>query len=96
MGWWPFTWPRRGKPRTRPEIVLYSRHGCHLCVEAEALLRERQRRFGYALAEIDVDANPELVKQYGECVPVVLVDGKLRFRGKVEPALLDRLLKASP
>jgi hypothetical protein len=66
-----------------------------LCEDAESLLRDRQRQFPFALTKIDVDTNSELARQFGECVPVVLVNGKLRFRGRVEPRLLDRLLVAT-
>jgi hypothetical protein len=47
------------------------------------------------LQKIDVDCDPALVKQFGNCVPVVVIDGKVRFRGRVEPALLDRFFLAN-
>lgn len=74
-------------------IVLYSRTGCHLCDVALELLRNRQARYGYRLVIIDVDSDPELVAKFDACVPVVAIDGKVRFRGRVEPALLDRQLR---
>jgi glutaredoxin len=72
--------------------TVYTRNGCHLCDDAVDLLRER----GLQPELIDIDANPALREQYNECVPVVLIDGKPRFRGKVNPVLLDRLLAAPP
>ena len=42
---------------------------------------------------MDVDADPALAKQYGECVPVVTIDGKVRFRGRVNAVLLERMLR---
>jgi hypothetical protein len=42
---------------------------------------------------IDVDSDPELAAEFGESVPVVTVNGKVRFRGCVSPVLLDRLLR---
>ena len=38
--------------------------------------------------------DPELAAKYGNEVPVVAVNGKVRFRGVVNPALLERLLTA--
>ncbi len=70
------------------EVLLFSRAGCHLCDEAKALLEQH----GLTVTELDVDRNPELVERYGECVPVVVIDGQLRFRGRVDPILLRRLL----
>ncbi len=41
---------------------------------------------------IDIDADPALVAKFNECVPVVEIDGKIRFRGRVNEVLLERLL----
>ena len=80
-----------GKPepaRTGPRVVLYTRRGCHLCEEAEALLNEH----GVQPERIDVDDTPSLRERFNECVPVVEIDGKIRFRGRVDPILLRRML----
>jgi hypothetical protein len=58
------------------------------------LLRREQKRCGFTLTAVDVDTDPELADRYGECVPVVVVDGRVRFRGVVKPVLLRRLLRA--
>ena len=83
------------RPR-RPDLhfVLYTRAGCHLCETAHELLGDAQRRRGFALDVVDVDASPELVAEYGNCVPVVTVNGKVRFRGRVNKVLLERILDA--
>jgi glutaredoxin len=65
-------------------LILYTRAGCHLCEDAEALLR----RLGYEVALIDVDADPTLQARYGEQVPVLVVDGRAVLSGIIgEPAL---------
>lgn len=71
-----------------PSTIVYTRAGCHLCEEAEALLR----RHGLAPQLVDIDADPELRERYTTCVPVVVIDGKERFRGRVNEILLRRLL----
>jgi glutaredoxin len=76
-------------------FTVYSRRGCHLCEEALELLRREQRAARFEMTVTDVDTEPGLVEQYGSCVPVVLVDGKVRFRGRVNPVLLRRLLRAT-
>jgi glutaredoxin len=88
--WWP--WARRAAAQRR--VVLYTRQGCHLCDEAHAVLERARARFGFALALVDVDGDPELARLYGLEVPVVAVDGQVRFRGRVNPVLLHRLLRA--
>jgi glutaredoxin len=75
-------------------VVLYTRQGCHLCADAHQVLEEARQRHGFGLESVDIDTDPELVDRYGEQVPVVLVDGKLRFRGTVNRVLLERLLGA--
>jgi glutaredoxin len=72
-----------------PQIVLYSRQGCHLCDIAADLLT----RYQLAFEVVDVDADPQLRERYNECVPVVVFDGKERFRGRIDELLLKRLLR---
>ncbi|MFO0896361.1 MAG: glutaredoxin family protein [Pirellulales bacterium] len=74
-----------------PKVVLYTRSGCHLCDDAKAVLL----RHGLEPREVDIDADPALVERYGLCVPVVEIDGRERFRGRVDERLLARLLAAS-
>lgn len=71
-----------------PEVVLYTRAGCHLCDEAHDLLVQS----GLRPRLVDIDADPALVERYGTCVPVVEFDGQERFRGRVDAVLLRRLL----
>lgn len=73
-----------------PQVVLYTRAGCHLCEEAETLLG----KYGIAPKLIDIDQDPALRERFTTCVPVVEIDGKLRFRGKVNELLLKRILEA--
>jgi glutaredoxin len=72
---------------TTPRVVLYTRQGCHLCDDARELLHEQ----GIRPICIDIDADASLRERFNECVPVVEIDGKIRFRGRVEPTLLRRL-----
>ena len=69
-------------------VVLYTRDGCHLCDEALQILM----RHGIKPQEVDIDEDPDLVQQFGECVPVVTINGAVRFRGRVNEVLLRRLL----
>lgn len=79
---------RRTALRNHMEATVYTRTGCCLCDDAKSLLE----RYGFCVHEIDIDENPELVAQHGECVPVVAIDGKVRFRGRIDEVLLNRLL----
>jgi glutaredoxin len=70
------------------DVVLFGREGCCLCDDAKRLLEHN----GLAVQVVDIDADPQLRERYSECVPVVVIDGKERFRGRVDSLLLHRLL----
>jgi glutaredoxin len=94
---WSYFFGRRRHPRrTDLSFVFYTRRGCHLCDTAWQILDEARRRQGFALEAVDVDTSAELASQYGNCVPVVTVNGRLRFRGAVNRVLLQRILDAKP
>jgi glutaredoxin len=73
---------------TAPSVILYTRVGCHLCDDALALLQSH----GLEPQLVDVDTDAELRERFNECVPVVEINGQIRFRGHVDPILLRRLL----
>lgn len=75
-------------------VTIYTRTDCSCCERAKAVIEPRRREHDFFVEEIDIDTDPKLVEAYGTLVPVVAIDGKVRFRGKVEPSLLDRLLRA--
>jgi glutaredoxin len=75
-------------------LTVYTRDGCCCCHKALDVLKEHQPRWGFAIEEVDVDSDPELAARFGNEVPVVALGEKVRFRGVVNPALLDRLLTA--
>jgi len=73
-----------------PTATLYTRQGCCLCEEAHRLLVDH----GFRVELVDIDANPLLRECYDRCVPVVEIGGKERFRGRIDPRLLRRLVTA--
>jgi glutaredoxin len=79
---------------TRLQVVLYTRQGCHLCEAALHTVDEVRTSYPFTLSVIDVDSDLQLRDRFGEEVPVVMVNGKVRFRGRVNRALLQRLLYA--
>jgi glutaredoxin len=68
-------------------VTLISRDGCHLCEVAEETL-DRIAAGGWT--RVDVESSLELERDYGDRVPVVLLDGKEHGYWKVEE---DRLLR---
>ncbi len=75
-------------------IRVYSRRGCHLCdVLLEELLPLVQD--AYRVEVRDVDTSPELRDRYGDCVPVVELDGREICRYRLD-ARAVRALMATP
>jgi glutaredoxin len=94
MSWsWLHSWRPR-KKLTSWNVVMYTRQGCHLCEQAWEQLEQARRRYEFALRRVDVDEDPQLVREYGACVPVVVINGRVRFRGIINPVLLKRLLES--
>jgi glutaredoxin len=79
----------------RPEVVLYTRAGCHLCQDAEAVLVSARTDTPFELRLVDIDTDPELADRYGVRVPVVAIDGVERFEYEVPPDLLLKLLRSA-
>ena len=76
------------------EVVLYGRAGCHLCERAREVLRRLSDEVGFELRDQDVDVDSDLVDQYGDRVPVVVVEGDEVAAGRVNDRDLQRILKA--
>jgi glutaredoxin len=57
-------------------LTLLTRAGCHLCETAAETLTRIGAEAGLVPESIDVDAEPGLQAEYGDRVPVVLVDGR--------------------
>lgn len=71
-------------------LTLLTRVGCHLCDDARTALGRVRARTGVGWTEVDVDADTDLAGEYGDRVPVVLLDGREHGYWRVEE---DRLLK---
>jgi glutaredoxin len=75
-------------------VTLYTRQDCCCCQKARQVLDAYRRRYRFALEQVDIDRDPELRARFDTSVPVVAVNGKVRFKGVVNRVLLDRLITA--
>ena len=57
-------------------LHLVVREGCHLCEDAAEALAPIAAEAGLAVVGVDVDADPGLQAEYGDRVPVLLLDGR--------------------
>ncbi|MDT4908410.1 MAG: hypothetical protein QOF95_3252 [Pseudonocardiales bacterium] len=67
-------------------VTLVTRVDCHLCEDAEVLLRRLSAELGFGYEELDVDADPDRRAEYSDRVPVILIDGKEHGYWRVEEA----------
>jgi len=79
-----------------PRVQVVTRVGCHLCAEALTVVRRVLDETGDGYEEVDVDADAELRRRYGEQVPVVLVDGQVHDTWWVDEARLRAALRRRP
>lgn len=75
-------------------ITLVHRAGCGLCEEMLADLENLGRTLALPPVEVlDVDGDPEIQRRYGLHVPVLLLDGTVVCRHRLDAAELTRLLR---
>jgi glutaredoxin len=92
---------RRISRRKRPArlddltVTVYTRDRCCCCHKAVEVLERYRTKHHFSIHEVDVDSDPALAEAHGSSVPVVAIGGKVRFRGVVNPVLLERLLLAA-
>ncbi|MEZ5191649.1 MAG: glutaredoxin family protein [Nocardioides sp.] len=78
--------------RQPARVTLYVRVGCHLCDVARDVVAGVCDELGERFLEIDVDADPALRSEFGEEVPVTLVDGRRHDFWRVDADRLRRAL----
>jgi glutaredoxin len=73
-------------------VTLMSRVHCPACERARADVERICGELGVPWTEHDVDAEPDLRAEYGDRVPVILVDGVEHGFWEVEEPRLRRAL----
>lgn len=86
-----------GSPPAGPRLTLLGRRGCGLCEEmlAELAALGRARPLPY-IEVLDVDSDPLLSRRHGLQIPVLLLDGTVVCRHRLDAAELTRLLRPAP
>lgn len=91
----PEVWEPAVRGRRFSSVRVYTKDDCPLCDEAKEVLYQ-YRRWLPAMHFIDIASDPELESSYGESIPVVEIDGTVRFRGRIDEWQLRRLIDAAP
>lgn len=76
----------------KPEVTLLVRAECHACAAARKDIERICADLDVPWRTSDVDADPELRAEYGDRVPVILVNGREHGFWKVEEQRLRAAL----
>jgi glutaredoxin len=84
-------------PTPLPELIVYTRDGCHLCDDARAIVqglledRAARGRRTAAIRERDIAADPEWERQFHATIPVLEIGGR-RLELATSAAAIRRFL----
>ena len=84
---------RHWRPMTQAHVELLTRAGCGICQRVADRLAELAAELGFELSSTDVDAaaeagNPALRAEFGDRLPVVLLDGREHSYWDIDEARL--------
>jgi glutaredoxin len=74
------------------QVTLVTRVGCHACESAEADVARICGELDVPWSTVDVDGDTELRAEYGDRVPVILIDGAEHGYWEVEEARFRKAL----
>ncbi|GAA2520901.1 glutaredoxin family protein [Pilimelia columellifera] len=80
---------------TGSRLTLLTRDGCHLCDVAREAMDRVAAATGESWRQVDIASDIELEREYGDRIPVVLLDGREHGYWRVEEDRLRRDLAAS-
>ena len=76
------------------KVTVISRIGCHLCEIAIDKINLVKEQLQFDLEIKLINDLPELEKEYGEQVPVILIDNKIHDYWRVDIARFTKAIKS--
>jgi len=76
------------------EVMVYSRVGCHLCEIAIDQINSVKDELGFNLEIKFIGDDAVLEQEYGEQVPVILINNKIHDYWRVDLARFIKAIKA--
>ena len=67
-------------------VTMYSRRNCHLCEVAKDVVESARNEAEFEFEVVFIDGDAGLEKEYGEEVPVTLINGKRHDYFRVDRA----------
>ncbi len=75
------------------KLILYVKHGCHLCDSMWDELEQLQQDFGFTFKAVDIIGDQELTEKYGELIPVLYTADQEICRYVLDPVKLKQALE---
>lgn len=76
-------------------LTLLTKPDCCLCDEAAEAIERVRRTVPLELEKVDISSDSQLDAEYGELIPVLLIDGAEAFRYRVDEQELELRLRSS-
>lgn len=84
------------RSKTPLRVVLYSKAGCHLCDVMKTEITRAGGEQRYELTEVDIESDPELNERFHLSIPVLEIEGRIAFKGKLtSESFNQKLARAS-
>ena len=79
-----------------PHLRFYTKESCRLCDVAFEIVERISNKINFTLETVDITQSDDLMKKYGNEIPVIEINGNFEFKYKVnEKELLRSLEKYS-
>jgi len=75
------------------KLTLYSKKECHLCDIAKNELDDLGNEIAFLITEVDIEKDPEVFEKYKHLIPVIEMDGKVIFTGRIDREKLKNAVK---
>lgn len=69
---------------SKVQVIIYSRPGCHLCDDAKAAILSSGCDDLFALEEVNIESDEELLRKYKYDIPVIAINGVETFIHRVD------------
>jgi glutaredoxin len=70
--------------QAKPEVIFYTKAGCHLCEEAQDMLEEVAEQRVYTLTEIDIRSDMAVFELYRYRIPVIIINQTTLLEGRID------------
>ena len=75
------------------KLTLYSKKECHLCDAAKKELNDLRKELSFSITEVDIEKDLTANEKYRRLIPVIEMDGKVIFTGRIDREKLKNALR---